>query len=212
MEIEIWKDIPEFEGYYQVSNKGRVKSLARRVKGPKKNGRLLKERILSLGCDNYGYCLVNLQKEGKKKTVTVHKLVARAFIPNPENKKEVDHINTIRIDNRVENLRWATRKENAHNPLSMKKYSEAKAFVKQQKKRDVVIGLCGKVREKAIDLQSYLVRLSEAASNLYGEELIADLCGGNEIEFRRKDKSGFTDDYDCLRLDDVLQVDIQHRV
>lgn len=119
MQNEIWKDVPGYSGMYQVSNLGRVKSLNRRVNGPKRNGRIVNERILKPGLDLYGYKIVVLFNGKSRKTCTVHRLVAMAFVPNPENKPEIDHINTIRTDNRVENLRWATRKENGNNPTTI---------------------------------------------------------------------------------------------
>ena len=67
------------------------------------------------------YKIVSYMDNGKQKNIAVHRLVAIAFIPNPENKPEVDHINVDRKDNRVENLRWATRKENMSNPLNKNK-------------------------------------------------------------------------------------------
>ena len=116
MEEEIWKPIKDFEGYYEVSNIGRVRSLNYRNTG--------KEKVLkNIECSN-GYLMVNLTKNGKQKQFKVHRLVAEAFIPNPEGKPCIDHINTIRNDNRVSNLRWVTQKENCNNELSKKKYSE----------------------------------------------------------------------------------------
>ena len=116
MEEEVWKSIRDYEGLYEVSNLGRIKSLNYRKTG--------KEKILkNIECEN-GYLIINLAKFGKYKTFKVHRLVAEAFIPNPENKPCVDHINTIREDNRVENLRWVTKEENNNNPLTKKKYSK----------------------------------------------------------------------------------------
>lgn len=71
----------------------------------------------------YGYYTFILCKDGKIRSLKAHRLVAEAFIPNEDNKPEIDHINTIRSDNRVENLRWATSKENSNNPLSLNNYS-----------------------------------------------------------------------------------------
>ena len=117
---EIWVDIKGYEGFYQVSNQGRVRSVEREII---RNGRTtkLKGRVLKQNVDSKGYLCVNLSKENKTKTVRVHRLIAIAFIPNPENKPYIDHINTIRTDNRIENLRWATIEENANNPLSVEK-------------------------------------------------------------------------------------------
>lgn len=113
--LEEWKDIPGYEGLYQVSNLGRVKSLSKVVNCY--NGfRTLQEKILKQNIQK-GYATVLLYHCNKKRYVT-HRLVAEAFIPNPENKPFIDHINTIRTDNRVENLRWVTAKENINNPIT----------------------------------------------------------------------------------------------
>ena len=118
---EVWKDVVGFEGMYQVSNIGRVKGLSR-IDGL---GRETKSKILKGFISAYGYAMVSLCKNGKKKHFQVHRLVAIAFIPNPENKPEIDHINTIPLDNRICNLRWVTRSENQNNPLTLKHKSEA---------------------------------------------------------------------------------------
>lgn len=117
---EIWKNIEGYENLYQVSSKGRVKSLER----IDNNNHPVKERILKCHKQNNGYLMVYLSKNGKRKHHLIHRLVAQAFIPNHKNKSEVDHINTDRTDNRVENLRWVTRSENQNNPLTKKKLSK----------------------------------------------------------------------------------------
>ena len=101
---EIWKDIQGYEGVYQVSSLGRVKSL-------KRYGRK-EDKILRLWFDSHGYYQVDLRNDGKRKLSLVNELVAKAFIPNPENKPQTNHKNSIRSDNRVENLEWCTSKEN----------------------------------------------------------------------------------------------------
>lgn len=112
---EIWKDIKGYEGLYQVSSLGRVRSLDRLV--VYKNGKkCLHKGKLLIGTDNgRGYLIVNLRKDGVRKSFLIHRLVAEAFIPNPDNKLTVDHMNRNRADNRMDNLRWATRLEQADN-------------------------------------------------------------------------------------------------
>ena len=113
---EIWKDIKGYEGMYQVSNLGRVKSLGRIV--TRKNGRRLtiQERILKPKPTQNGYLQVKLcYSSGKGKWFLVHRLVCEAFHKNPENKPEVNHINEDKLDNRACNLEWVTAKENCNH-------------------------------------------------------------------------------------------------
>lgn len=121
---EIWKAIDGFEGSYEISNTGKVKALERVVMN---NGGMQRkhERILKANYSN-GHAMVILCKEGKTYPRFVHRLVACAFIPNPDNKPVVDHIDTDPTNNCVDNLRWVTVKENANNPLSRKHGSESK--------------------------------------------------------------------------------------
>lgn len=121
---EIWKDIKGYEDCYQVSNLGRVISKERDIIYKDGSVKHRKERIMKPQ-NLRGYKGVNLYKENTYKMVLVHRLVADAFIQPENGKDEIDHINTIRSDNRVENLRWVTRKENGNNPITRKHKSIA---------------------------------------------------------------------------------------
>ena len=124
--MEVWKDIPEYNGLYQVSNLGNVKRKQKTYFCGTNNGtkRVLEERLI-VGEQVKGYRRVALWDNKKYKRVFVHRLVAQAFIPNPENKPQIDHIDGNPLNNKVDNLRWATAKENMNNPISIKRKSIA---------------------------------------------------------------------------------------
>ena len=109
--IEIWKDIPGYEGHYQVSNLGRVKSVPRKIYW---NGGfyISKERLLSQQMNKYRYWRTHLLKDRITKTVFVHRLVALAFIPNPNNYPDINHKDENPSNNCVDNLEWCTEKYN----------------------------------------------------------------------------------------------------
>lgn len=113
---EVWKDVVGYEGKYKVSNQGRVFSLTRtRANGGNVyRGRILKGEY----CRGY-YCVALLDGTGKTKLNKVHRLVATAFIPNPMNKPQIDHIDGNPRNNNVWNLRWATARENVCNPITL---------------------------------------------------------------------------------------------
>lgn len=109
---EIWKDIPNYEGLYQASNLGRIKSLTRIVNRRGNTTRTVQERILITISDGKGYKLVNLNKLNVTKMHAVHRLVLFTFVENIKNKPQVNHINGIKNDNRLINLEWVTVSEN----------------------------------------------------------------------------------------------------
>lgn len=114
MKQEVWKNVPNYEGLYQVSSLGRVKSLEKTL--IRSNGRpnYYPEKILKAGKDHRGYLMVVLTKNKKPKTIRVHKLVAICFLNHIPNgyKITVDHINEVKTDNRVENLQLVSNREN----------------------------------------------------------------------------------------------------
>lgn len=115
---EIWKDIEGFEGLYQVSNLGRVKSLSRSVFMINyKRSVITNEKILKNNIGNVGYPRVSLFKSGISKQFCVHTLVANAFIPNPENLSDVNHIDGDRTNSNLNNLERVSRRENATHSI-----------------------------------------------------------------------------------------------
>ena len=131
MEDEVWKDIEGYEGLYQVSNMGRVKSLEKTCNTHNRKGefcRTVKERIRKQTFTSRGYLQVCLSKKGVHKHYRIHRIVAKTFIENPCNKKTVDHINTIITDNRLCNLKWATQSEQfTDNKISRERMRKARS-------------------------------------------------------------------------------------
>lgn len=142
---ELWKDIPGYEGYYQASSEGRIRSLDRVVEyvkhynygdvfaKHKMQGRILHQTMTS------GYLGVVLQIAGKSHYPLVHRLVASAFVPNPENKPQVDHIDGDRTNNRPSNLRWVTSKENHANAIERGEHTSQQIY-KKKRVRDIDTG------------------------------------------------------------------------
>lgn len=144
---EIWRDIDGYEGLYQISNKGNVKSL--------KYG---KERILKPRQNRYGYLTVILCKNRIQQERKVHRLVAQEFIQNPDNKPQVNHKDECKTNNTVENLEWATAKENnnygtRNERLSRKilQYSKSGEFIKEWQGAREVERMLGIANQHIID-------------------------------------------------------------
>lgn len=131
---EIWKSVKGFENEYEVSNLGRVRSLDRTI--VQSDGKTIHRIgiIRTLTTDNAGYKCICIRRDGKNIKKRVHRLVAEAFIPNLENKPHIDHINTIRDDNRVDNLRWVTQSENSNNKITKARITQSVRNPKVQQK------------------------------------------------------------------------------
>jgi len=121
MSEEIWKDIPGYEGKYQVSNLGNIRSLNYRGTG--------KKRLLGQW-ENFGYKITHLSRDGRTITIGVHRLVALAFIDNPNQKAEINHLDGDKKNNIVDNLEWVTRGENQKHKYRMLGYEPVRARLK----------------------------------------------------------------------------------
>lgn len=127
--LEIWKDIKNFEGLYQISHLGRVKSVDRIVViEDQKNNRVYEkhfpECIKATNLDTKGYVIVTLKKNGKSSRHRIHRLVAEAFIPNSNNLPQVNHLNENKKDNHISNLEWCTDEYNNTYGTRLKRISE----------------------------------------------------------------------------------------
>ena len=122
-ESEIWKDVVGYDGRYQVSDKGNVRSVARKDSiGRKCGGRMLKPTY-----DKDGYLRVNLCKNGKQKTRFIHRLVAGAFIPNPNGYSEINHRDENKVNNYANNLEWCTREHNVNHGTLIERSAQARS-------------------------------------------------------------------------------------
>ena len=131
MSKEYFKNIKGFEGIYQVSNLGNIKSFKKEI-----------PVLLKLNKNSNGYIQAQLYLNGKRSVPQVHRLVAEAFIPNPENKPEVNHIDTIKTNNEFSNLEWVTRQENQIHISNITKIKRMKpASIEQLETTDKVYKL-----------------------------------------------------------------------
>ena len=170
---EIRKDIAGYENYYQVSNLGRIKSLDRKIISHRKTKLVdivKKGHVSKLHKETNGYLRIQLYKNNKYKYYYVHRLVASAFIRNPNNCEEVNHINGIKTDNRVENLERCTSKQNKIHGHKMHLYHNERPIV--QIKDGVVIAEYSSITECAkkngfVDVNIKRV-LSNQRKNAYG--------------------------------------------
>jgi hypothetical protein len=140
---EIWKDIPNYEGLYQVSSLGRVKSLERRVKN-KDSFRKVRERILSSNDNGSGYLCVQLSRKLKRENLLIHRLVAICFVKNPKNLPIINHKDGVKTNNAPENLEWCTQMDNIVHSIKNKLVDQKgeKHHSSKLKKEDVI-----KIRE-----------------------------------------------------------------
>jgi len=177
---EIWKDIEGFNGRFAVSNKGRVLSKARYINRP--YGKTFKEDyILKPHKNHKGYLAVDLDK---KKNKVIHRLVALAFIPNPENKPQVNHIDGDKTNNNVENLEWCTNQENQIHAVRMGLNDHSKYESGKPKKPVVQIDIkTGKIVGRYNSIKE--------AANAVGQKTSSNIGGVCRGSYGRKTIGGY---------------------
>lgn len=168
LENEIWRNIEGYECLYQVSNLGRVKSLG--------NDKTRKEKILRQIKDKDGYLQVILCKEGKKKCFKVHRLVANAFIPNPNNYPTVNHNNEIKTDNRVSNLCWMDYSQQQRHGTCIQRRVE--------KERNGVLSKQVYQYDNNHNLIKIWQSTREVGRNVYNQGAVAACCRGEAKSHR----------------------------
>ena len=178
---EEWRDVVGYEGFYMVSNLGRVLSLERKI--IQKNGipRKVYRTVLKQRISKNGYATVLLRNTQKGKLWLTHRLVAMAFIPNPNNKPCVDHIDRNRSNNAVINLRWCTHSENMKNPLSTPFYRSINLGRKRPYAYHPVVALKDGLIVYRFD------KLTDCVNFGFDYTSVSSICVG-----RRKTHKGFT--------------------
>ena len=170
-ESEIWKDVAGFEGFYKISNKGNVYSVARKdTIGRKCGGRTLTPRNAG-----DGYLKVGLYKNGKTKGEYIHRLVAEAFIPNPNNYPEVNHKDEVKTNNYVENLEWCTSKYNSNHGTRIERLSKKVRAVNIKTGDVLIFNSTMEAGQKGYDQGG----VSSACRGAYKDSATGKLIGGD---------------------------------
>lgn len=181
--MELWKDIKGYEGMYQVSNEGRVKSLDRKVKQRGGGTQNKKGQLIVESMNHKGYKLTGITKENKNRTFATHRLVAEHFIENNNEKLQVNHIDGNKTNNHVDNLEWVTASENMRHAFDTGLKSVCKEHLKMITKK------ANKINQKKVDqltkdgeyIKSFdsIMEASEHVNINYRG--ISDCVNGNQI-------------------------------
>lgn len=140
MKNEVWRDVKGYKGLYQISSKGRLKSLSRPVRHARGGFRVTKQRIIEPRKGKRGYFVFTLSKEGQSSQRYAHRLIAIAFIPNPEGKPHINHRNGVKDDNRIKNLEWCTHQENHLHRFRALGYRHSKKVIESTIKKGYANG------------------------------------------------------------------------
>ena len=167
--IEIWHPCAGYETHYEVSNLGNVRSIERMVNNRLHNGlRKSPQKLLKAGKSKAGYFIVSFCVDGVKSNQTVHRLVARAFIPNETNKPQVNHKDGNKLNNHIDNLEWVTVSENglhAYRVLGLSAWSKGKKLPKYSDERKAQISERMKNWHKAKKLEAQALEIATLKGN-----------------------------------------------
>lgn len=175
---EEWKEVPGLEGYCLASSLGRIVSCGRYVNSSYGSIKWKEPKLQVANCDKNGYCSVSISIQGKQKRVLVHRLIAKAFIPNPENKSDIDHIDANRSNNLKSNLRWCTKSENNRNPITASRNSSAKRGKQHPHNFSPVVGI-----KDGIVVHSYK-SAKFAITDGYSVDAIYQACKGKRKTYK----------------------------
>ena len=179
-EKEAWKDVKGYEGLFQVSNLGGVKSLPRKITYT--DGRVWNYRgkNLSPTPNQDGYPSVYLKVQGKGRTLKVHRLVGEAFVDNPHNYNEINHIDEDKTNNHYLNLEWCTRKQNMNHGTAMARaHSHPNAIKRLEESKRPVVGVHIDT-EKEVRFES----INEASRNGFPRKQVSSVLNGNDKSCR----------------------------
>lgn len=178
--METWKDVVDYSGIYEVSDYGNVRSVARTYYDSNGFMRNIKCRILKPAKNKYGYLQVGLSLNCKSMSYTVHSLVAKAFIPNPENKPTVNHKDGNKLNNNKTNLEWATKSEQAIHALNNGLRTMPNAWVGKYGSKH---GASKKVIQCTLNgepIKEYGSIIEASIENNINPSLITNVCKGNK--------------------------------
>lgn len=195
LEGEEWRDVVGFEGLYMVSSFGRVISLERIIGTHNKNAHSTNHRLLSPNYISQGKIskrqIYHLYKGRKiRKAITAHRIVAYAFIPNPENYPQIDHIDGDPTNNNIKNLRWCTQSTNIENPITKNRRKSTKGTYNTSRSKKIV-----QIENETVI--NTFNSASEAERSGYNRICIS-LCCNNKISQHRGFKWMFFSDYETL--------------
>ena len=188
---EEWRDVPGYEDVCAASSEGRIISKGRHVRSGYGTTKWKQPVLQKAHTNKEGYCVVNVCKQGRATPTLVHRLLALAFIPNPENKPQIDHIDGDRCNNQLSNLRWCTGSENMRNPHAVSKCCRINLGRKRPEKYNPVLRMKDGVVVKTYESTKF------AKEDGFEESSVYQACTG-----KRKTYKGFVwmylSDYEAL--------------